>query len=195
MVIGHHFAWGHLGKTGGNCTLALFRLFPRIVITSDNTNTPMKHATFKMRESQVCGKRLVLNLRRLDAWTLSFAQHRSKYGRPPDHRPTPMWSPDEMADCTLADQMLSNFFDGGRFKIDRWLRTEFLTSDFLSFVSELTEIKPYEREVALRLGKINAGDYDHDLQKWLTPEQRERLYRNNPIWAELERELYHDEAV
>jgi hypothetical protein len=190
MVIGHDFVWAHLGKTGGDATLALFRLFPRIVLSADNPDTNAKHATFRARKDEIAGKRLILNIRRLDAWALSHAQHRASRGLYPDYKPMPLSSPDEMADSSLADDTLSHYLDSGRIKIDRWFRTEYLALDFLPFVSELTQVTPEERDQVLSFGMINAGRYDHDLANWFTPEQRERLYKNNPLWAAIERELY-----
>jgi len=39
---------------------------------------------------------------------------------------------------------------------------------------------------------VNAHDYDHDITSWFTPEQIERMYERNPVWAGHERDLYGD---
>jgi hypothetical protein len=195
MIIGHDFAWGHLGKTGGDATSALFRLFPRLIMKADGTETQAKHATFRTRKAEVTGKRLLLNLRRLDAWTVSYAQHMARRGLYPAYKPMPMLSAHEMANSTFADDALSRFLDSGRFNVDRWLRTEYLCWDFLAFVTEITEVTPHERDQVLSIVKINAADYDHDIGKWFTAEQRDQLYSNNPVWARIEREVYRDAAL
>lgn len=195
MVIGHDFVWAHLGKTGGDATLALFRIFPRLIVKADGTDTNAKHATFRARVQELAGKRLLLNIRRLDAWILSRAQHRAKWGLYPDYKPMPLWSADELADSSFPDDRLSLFLDGGKLKIDRWLRTEYLRWDFLAFVSEITDVSPHEREQVLSMRSVNTAEYDHDIRRWFTAEQRERLYQNNPIWAAIEREVYHDKAL
>jgi hypothetical protein len=194
MIIGHDFVWGHLGKTGGDATLALFRLFPRLIVKADAADTHAKHATFLARQDQLAGKRLLLNIRRLDAWIVSYAQHRAKWGLYPN-KPMPLWTADEMADSTFPDHALSGFLQGGKFKIDRWLRTEYLRWDFLGFVSEITDVTAHERQQVLSMPSINAMKYDHDLRHWFTADQRERLYKNNPIWAGIEREVYRDRAL
>ena len=39
---------------------------------------------------------------------------------------------------------------------------------------------------------MNAIEYDHDVANWFTAEQVRLLYRNNPLWAEVERGVYGD---
>jgi hypothetical protein len=195
MVIGERFAWGHLQKTAGDATLGLFGLFPDLIVFADPRNTEAKHASFAEREAQIRGKVLAANLRRLPAWTLSWAQQRAREGRRPDDRPVPMNSPEQMVRVPRADVRLAALTDGGRFKIDRWLRTEHLGQDFCDFVSEFTDVDDETRKRILEFPSVNALSYDHDVEHWFTPERIRRLYENNPLWAEAEREAYGDLAL
>ena len=195
MVIGERFAWGHLQKTAGDATLGLFRLFPELVVYSDPRNVESKHASFATRAPDVEGKLLASNFRRLPDWTLSWAQHRARYATRPDGKPVPMNSPHQMAEVPRADKRLAILTDDGRYHVDRWIRMERLTDDFIAFVSELTEVSESDREQIAALGPVNALEYDHDVSHWFTPEQIRRLYRNNPLWASVEERLYGDLAL
>jgi hypothetical protein len=190
MVIGATFAWGHLPKTGGDATAALFRLFPDLVQFEDPTDSDDKHALFRDRPKQIAGKRLILNFRRLPAWVLSRAHQINRRGLAPEYRPMPMESPHQLAESSFPDYRLSTFTDDGRLEIDRWLRVETLADDFLAFISELREVTDAEREMVSGHAGVNELDYDHELSHWFTAEQIRRLYRNNPVWAGIERSLY-----
>jgi hypothetical protein len=192
VVIGKDFAWAHLPKTGGDATLSMFRMFPDLVEFADPEDSNDKHANFRGRAQQVRGKLLVMNIRRLPAWSLSRAQHVSRWGKYPEYEPIPMPSPDELADSSFPDSRLMLHTDEGWFWPDHWLRMELLADDFLGFVSGLREVSDVERERVLALGPVNSAEYDRELANWFTPEQVERMYLNNPSWATLEQELYGD---
>ena len=130
MVIGERFAWGHLQKTAGDATLGLFGLFPDLVVFADPRNTEAKHASFGDRKDQIEGKLLVANIRRLPAWTVSWAQHRARLALRPDGSPVPMNSPEQMVRVPRADRCLGALTAQGRFRVDRWLRMEHLADDF-----------------------------------------------------------------
>src|SRR5436309_2473561 len=140
MVIGERFAWGHLPKTGGDATLALFRLFPELIARADDRGTNRKHDAFAEHEEEIRGKVLVLNIRRLPSWMLSLAHHEARHGLYPDYQPLRMPSRDEIAERTCADEMLRQFTARGATRIDRWLRTEHLRQDFLGFITEITQL-------------------------------------------------------
>lgn len=190
MVIGKEFVWCHLPKTGGDATLAMFQLFPELIVFADPRDVDLKHAPFRDREEALAGKLLVLNIRRLPAWALSRAVQRSRHGKPPEEVPLRMESPHEMAVSAFPDLRLSKCTDEGRFRIDRWLRMEFLAQDFLSLVSEFTDVTDERSEKVLELGLVNAHKYDHDLADWFTGDQIASIYRNNPVWGAIEKQLY-----
>jgi hypothetical protein len=195
MVIGERFAWGHLQKTAGDATLGLFRLFPDLILYSDPRNVEEKHASFASRAAEVDGKLLAANFRRLPDWTLSWAQHRARYAKRPDGKPVAMNSPHQMVDVPRADKRISILTDGGRYHIDRWIRMERLAEDFTAFVSDLTNVSADDRERITTFDSVNTLDYDHDIGHWFTPEQVQRLYRNNPLWASVEERVYGDLAL
>lgn len=190
MIIGHKFAWGHLPKTGGDATLAFFNQFPELILHADEANTNVKHDLFPYREQEIAGKILALNIRRLPAWTLSYEHHKSRSGVYPEYRPLPMSSTLEMAKSNLPDRMIRWFTNGGEFRIERWLRTEYLYHDLLDFVSTFTEVSEHQLQAVLRLQKVNAMKYSHDISEWFTRDQIRDMYASNPLWSFIEQEVY-----
>lgn len=190
MVIGAGFAWAHLPKTGGDATLAMFRLFGDLIEFADPDDSNDKHAQFHSRAQMIRGKVLAMNFRRLPSWVLSRAQHVSRRGIYPDYEPQPMGTPDELADSAFPDDRLLLYTGDGRFFPDRWLRMEALAEDFIDFISCFREVSDSERRRVEELGAVNMAEYDHEVANWFNPEQIRRMYLNNPSWATVEQELY-----
>ena len=176
-------------KTGGDATLELFQLLPRLIVHADPRNVEAKHATFAEREPEITGKLLGCNLRRLPAWTLSWDQHYAQ------HRITAMSSPQEMAERPRGDRRLAHFTGGGRFRIDRWLRAEYLAMDLTAFVSEFTDLTDGERHDIAGYPRVNELEYDHEIEHWFTAAQVRQLYASNPAWAALEERVYGSLAL
>lgn len=190
MVIGDTFAWGHMPKTAGDATLAMFSTVGRVMTHSDAAETNEKHALFRERPELVEGKELFLNFRRLPTWLLSYHQHVCRHGVFPDYRPQPMSSPRAMAESSIADTHLSWFTDDGRLGIGYWIRMEYLVRDFIAAVSRHTELSQSERTQIESVGAVNSLDYEHELQAWFSPSQVLRMYEVNPWWATIEQRIY-----
>jgi hypothetical protein len=188
MVIGEKFAWGHLRKTGGNATLALFQLFPELIYMADPAHREDKHRPFSEREALVDNKLLVCNIRRLPSIILSWSHHMNYWGH--KGHPIAMSSPHEMSESSLPDTWLSEITDDGRYEIGWWLRWENLAADFIEFVSQHTNVTEDQHSRVLELGRVNALHYDHDVKHWFSDDQIARLYENNPIWAAAEKQAY-----
>jgi hypothetical protein len=190
MVIGERFAWAHLAKAAGDATFAMFAAVPGLVQFADPLDSNDKHLPFFAREREVEGKLLVMNIRRLPAWTLSAAHHAAAVGLYPDYRPLPLETPDEMTSKTDADDLLRWMTDHNRFAVDRWLRAETLEQDVLALLGELGELTPSVEAAVTAVGRVNVGSYDRSLEHRFRPEQIRRVYERNPGWAEIERRVY-----
>lgn len=192
MVIGERFVWAHLPKTAGMATARLFHLFPELIVFADPEDTNDMHTPFSQRSEQVQGKVLAMNFRRLPTWVLSRAQHVARWGIHPDYTPIPMDSPEELANSRFPDSRIQIYTDEGRIHIDRWLRAESITDDFLAFISELTDVSEEQKQRVRDLGPVNTHDYDKDVTSWFSPVLIRRMYEANPVWAALEKEIYGD---
>jgi hypothetical protein len=190
MVIGERFAWAHLPKAAGSATDRMFHVFPDLVQFADPQDTNDKHTPFPDRSEMIAGRLLAMNIRRLPAWVLSRAQYVARHGIWPDYEPIAMGTPQELAESSFPDSRIVLFTDDGRFEIDRWIRTEHLTQDFLQFVAEFTEVTEDQARAVAAIGPVNVEEYDHRVESWFTPEQIDTMYERNPVWARLELEIY-----
>jgi hypothetical protein len=190
LVIGDRFAWAHLPKAAGDATHRMLCAVPGLVRSADPPDSNDKHLPFFARESEIAGKLLVMNIRRLPAWTLSGAHHQAIHGVHPDYSPLPLQSADEMTSKTDADDLLRWMTDHGRLRVGRWLRAEALEDDVIGLLAELGQLTDETRAAVRGVGRVNVGSYDRD--RGFTDEQISRLYRLNPTWARIEREVYAD---
>ena len=190
MVIGKSFAWAHMGKTAGETTAALFRLFPELIVRADRLGTQEQHTSFLDRRKEIHGKDLALNIRRLPTWMLSYHMHRAKWGVHPKFKPQPMISPLEMAQDDIADRHLSDFIGDGELQIAHWLRVENLAPDFIDFISRYTDVSPQRREQVIGFREINTAVYDRQINHWFTSAHIALMYRSNPRWATIEEAVY-----
>jgi hypothetical protein len=190
LVIGGRFAWAHLPKTAGDATFKLFGLFPDVVLFADPADRNEKHDVFASRPHEVEGKDLILNIRRLPAWILSYSHQMNQRGLYPDFEPMPMRSPRKMSRSTEPDRILSGFLEVGRDRITSWIRTEQLVDDFLTCAGRYTSIDSEQHANAYEIGRVNAKKYDHHIGAWFTADQIELMYQTNPIWASVEAEVY-----
>jgi hypothetical protein len=191
MITGKRFAWAHLPKAGGTATQAMLEAVPGLVEYADPTDSNDKHDAFWVREEQIAGKILSMNIRRLPSWILSAAHHKATSGLWPDFEPQPMPTAEEMAENTGPDNMLRWMTDGPRLTVDRWLRTEHLQEDVLALLEEIGELTPEARSSVAAVPWVGKP-YDHDVERAFTRAQVVRMYELNPGWEAAERDAYGD---
>jgi hypothetical protein len=92
----------------------------------------------------------------------------------------------------MADGWIDYFTDHGRLKIDKWLRLEFLREDFLSFISQFTDVSEEKKAQIFDHPRVHESHFDQEIGHWFSDDQVRRLYDNNPRWHEIERELYRE---
>lgn len=190
VVIAEPFVWAHLPKTGGDATREMLCAVPGLVRFADPPDSNDKHMPFFGREQEIAGKQRVMNIRRLPAWTLSGAHHKSVHGVYPDYAQQPLETPEEMTSTSEADDLLRWMTDHGRLGVERWLRAESLREDLLGLLDELGLLNGDARTAVLAVGRVNEGSYDRGDVGGFTHEQIRRLYELNPTWAEIERRVY-----
>lgn len=209
MVIGERFAWGHIGKTGGDAAAAYFAALG-LNLEIDRADDIHKHDTFQYRG--VVRDVYALNIRRLPHWVISYYNHHLLAPVAFDTMSSPSVAPgnpefllpkDKELFCSkmtnaeidlsvtdLPDRMLKVYTDNDKYKIV-WLRMECLVDDLIRFVNKYVR-QLTEAEVA-KLRKLSTkkpNDYNHDVRSWFTAEQVATLYKNNPYWTAIERRCY-----
>jgi hypothetical protein len=189
VVIGKTFAWGHMGKTGGDATWRLFRCVSDLVGFEHLPEDPEKHQRFTER-TDLSGKRLFLNLRRLPSLVLSYVNHAFHYGLDATTPAGTRMTAEEAVVFPRPEQMIRNHTANGCLDIDRWLRMENLREDFVDLVKTIRPVTVAERAEILSVTTKPPMDYDHDPFSFFTREQVVRLYENSPMWAAYEAEVY-----
>jgi hypothetical protein len=168
----------------------MFELFPELVVFADPADDRAKHSSFGEREDMTAGKLRACNVRRLPAYLLSWAVWRARPGNEVGRKT--MESPHEISEIPRGDRRLARITDDGRFPVERWLRMEHLSEDFLAFVSDLTVIGDERSRQVSDLRVINKLDYDHEIGHWFTDAQLKRMYEVNPTWRGIEEMVYGD---
>ncbi|MFN8164555.1 MAG: hypothetical protein U0R26_12175, partial [Solirubrobacterales bacterium] len=191
MVITKHFAWAHLGKTGGDATQQMLEAVPGLVEWAHSPDTNAKHDPFALHAAAIAGRLRVMNLRRLPSWILSRAQHMRTHGPWPEGRHHYMQTADEMVEDIYADYDLRRMSDGPRCPIQWWLRQEHLADDVAALLDHFGQLTGTAQE-GITSVPYRAKAYAHDLESTFTAEQIRRMYRLNPGWAEVERKVYGD---
>lgn len=193
MVIGEHFAWGHLVKTGGDSTARLFQLFPALIVHADSLDENCKHDSFGARREQIEGKTLILNIRRLPTWILSYAHHVAQFGGYPDYRPIPLARGLKvLTEQNIADLHLIDITGQEEYSVDKWFRLESLKDDFLDFIRTETHVSHRKRRRIRLAPSSNTQHYRRDIDYWFDAESVEQMYQANPIWASIETKVYGD---
>lgn len=170
------------------------------------TDRHAKHNTFRemgVPRSHLC----ILSIRRLPAFMLSLGHLIGRGGLPgmvggvvkrheytDRHRSRRLSLPPPVSASTplagLPDWYLCSFANG--YQIVRWLRVERLREDLVELAPLLMGQEPSDSLLEeIRTGTTKRpAQYDHDWTRTFTAEDLERLYENNPVWADAEMEAY-----
>lgn len=208
MIIADKFVWGHIPKTGGDAATQYFEVFKEQLNIQFQHKTFQwfdKHKPFKTRSIQELeGKLLLLNIRRLPNWLISMEYQslenkklkvgsmRADHGNilKKDWLFDDCRSGDELSQSTEGDDWIKGFTNNGELTIHHWLRMENLQADFLKFIYTLTDIPPALVNEVKELNTEKSLTYDKNMEARFTPSQIKELYKNNPLWAELEKKYY-----
>lgn len=213
MIVGEHFVWAHLPKTGGDATARMFDVVAHLVVDRDDLRSQRKHQTIEARVAEgldLTGRTTMCNIRRLPDWVASSAHHQQRhYGLEPDwdalrmgvvashapvarHRMVPpalrpaLYRMRRRVERVSADEVLARHVS---VPIDRWLRQEHLADDFIDAIGSIAALSPAERAAIRAVPRVNAGG-PNDLSARFTTTDLAELYARNPRWAALERRCY-----
>lgn len=204
MIVGKDWIWLHVPKCAGSTTekmlQALYGNDPAVRFDKvDPRGQVIWHQSLAERRKldpdfDPGARRVIGNLRRLPSWILSrihFEVQRSGAGgvvgremlvqgrfrnRPKKGR--------VMGQPATADASIEKY--GA--EVTNWVRSEALVED----LSAVLGFDP--ARAALEKRDVNRGqiEYIRDLSFWFRQPEIDRMYQANPIWAELEREVYGD---
>ena len=196
MIEGENFLIGHIPKTGGHA-LILMLLNAGIIIKHpfkrrkenklfDGFN---KHQTFENINTK---KDLLLVIRRLPNWWLSYMWHQSKIvtinyklrvekkiiGHDASYENANnrgfLFLPEQMAYTVYPDYILNLYKKSWDIK---WLRMENLSKDISVYLNRKIE------------NVLKTNTSNPPTEYW-TKNSLETLYKNNPEWTKLEQEIY-----
>lgn len=199
MIVSDRWIWLHVPKCAGTATEKIlhvaFGADPSVRFDAVGPNHPVIwHDGLADRAARdpgfaVGGRAVVANIRRLPMWLLSRVHFEAQRYGPAAlvsravlcsgrFRPVPKGV---VKPLRTADEELSRYAPG----VTHWLRTEHLVEDVG---------RAFGIEVPLREGrdKVNATtpDYVKDLAFWFTGNELAALYAANPLWAEIEAQVY-----
>jgi len=80
-------------------------------------------------------------------------------------------------------------------RVDHWIRLECLADDSLKIMSNFVTITSEQEATVRAMQPSNTGDYDRNLSQWFSHDDLRRVYKNNPVWADIERQVYGNTLI
>lgn len=185
MVIGPRFAIGHIGKTAGDAVKQIVQSLGLPGVVTISVESPRKHWTFRQWGGDLQGRELSLSVRRLPAFLLSQFHHRYRDGRLPGP-PTA----EQMCRDYGADFYLRLYTEEGRLHIDHWLRSESIRDDLTLLLERYFSLTEQQRACIQSAPTKAPMSYNHDWRTVFEPCHLQTMYRENPLWAGMERRVY-----
>lgn len=202
MVVGDGFVWLHFPKTAGHTVELALRaatrgrrdiVFDRRGEHDDRWHDSLQERRLRDQGFDPSGKVVIAGIRRLPWWILSRVHYEAS-------RAPYRWARREMIQrgeffeqngtVGKADLHACQFANGA---VHRWVRTEHLRDDFLTCFGDI--LGPAALKACRRLDRrVNETQvrYVERLDFHFTPDELRGLYDANPVWAEIEREVYGD---
>lgn len=201
MIVGKDFIWLHFPKTGGSHIERVLRKHygkdKDIKFDEINIENVIWHHGIDQRKAydsdfDASGKKIICGFRRLPYWLLSRVFF--EYSRSPEF-------------IVKRNIFCKGEFDEGNGKINKadvyariynknvsyWIRTENLRKDFISVFSNFLDLSVMDVDAEfLRKTNKNLVNYIKDVSFYFTSQELEELYNRNPIWAEIETNIYGD---
>jgi|GEM_PF-584329 len=208
MIITTKFCWGHLGKTGGNSTKKMFDILElKDIIVSHEISDPNKHLIFSQYKDLCKDQKKILNIRRLATWIISDWNHFYITKKIQTIKKESIIEGSVFRGTDIiADDILKTYYCEELGGIDYWLRTEYLAEDFLKVIknfedisqAQQAKIRKIKANQAKNLKQTQASEFlgvkytdAEELVKLLfTKEEIENMYKRNPFWAQIEKEMY-----
>lgn len=185
MITTPYFTIGHIGKTGGDAIkqicAAVFEAGLESNYSIDTIFGNFKHRKFTGNE-----KIRILSFRRLPSFILSIAQH--------DHNleGRELWTPEFCSTLKNGDNFFNKMTSDCSMKIHDWIRCESLRDDLSKILFRYYGDAFIDNFIKIVRNTPTKPSmyYNRNVKEFFTPEQLIELYKNNPIWTEIELQLY-----
>ncbi len=201
MIIGERFVWLHFPKCAGTEIENILRrhfnedknfhfdeIDPRNVIWHQNIDERKRLDP----GFDISGRDVICAFRRLPHWLLSRV-HFEK-GRNPEIVVTrEMFVRGqffENANLVIAADYYAKKYT--TVPVNRWIRTEHARSDFEAVFSEYLDLSNINLDKEMQKKNANRFGYINDIEFYFTSGELKNLYDMNPVWRDLEREVYGD---
>ena len=160
-------------------------------IRIDKTNNRQKHVNFivgaKRFKVSLAKRKRIMNIRRLPFWLLSHNQRMTR-------QESISFSSEHLMTGIVrhrdgdkkADEVLQRFESD---KVDYWIRTEYLSQDFIHVMSGFVDISESLKK-KINATWLNKASYEKNLGTWFDKNMLTTLYDSNPRWRDLEMRLY-----
>jgi len=200
MIETEHFIIPHLPKTGGDVTKQMIEA-SQVPVVKICWGRHDKHATL----DDLNGKDLIITFRRLPSRALSLYWHvrlnpqggmREKYFPFGVDHLTETVSQCMLSErCNTHDKLLACHLKGGRHTPKKILKSETLRDDVYTMMQEYYSLSHIQRNAIRSTVTKRRNEYDSNIGLYLTEDEIRELYRTNPVWTEMEREVYGDLMV
>lgn len=201
MIITNEFIWLHFGKTGGDMFHYLMnKYYKDKIVFQHKTTDPNKHQniTFVKQKHIKNNIKYLMGFRKLPSWILSHNKHhlKKKYknigvekyliNTTKENR---LIIHSKRTDFT-PDCVLKNIIKNLDINDINFIRQEYLLTDSYNI---LGKFYGYNENILLDKETKNKNYKDFDL--YLSSDEIEYLYKNNPIWASLEKQIYAPNSI
>ena len=197
MIWNEQFVWLHIPKTGGTTMSRIFKNIndPHLMIDDDSEDK--KHDSEYERRNRddnwnIGARKKLVNIRRLSSWLVSDWKHKRKHMKLPELPFEPVRS-GLFYSVRLGGIWITADYWLKHLCVDRntqLIRLEYLEVDFKKYVFPLTN--PIDNTITFDRKENNIELIGSDKDKYTISGKNDldRIYRNNPYWAEIERKTY-----
>lgn len=197
MIWNENFVWLHIPKTGGTTMSRIFRNIDDSSLNIDDDAKDEKHDSEKDRNLRdqnwkIGERKRVINIRKLSSWLISDWNHKRKHM----HLTNLPFEP------VKSGLFYSVRLGGIWVTADYWLRyqdvdqktlilrLEFLECDIREYIFPLTKPRNHTIIFNKRDNKLDLNTEEKARYNLNDRLDVERIYTNNPYWAELENRVY-----
>lgn len=198
MIEAPEFVIAHLTKTGGDAIKNIVRALklPNVVITQPKLE---KHIPIK----DTGGKDFILSFRRLPARAVSLYWHvltKKSDSMKDEYFPN---GTDDIREtlgqcimrCNNHDHTLACHLQGGKHTPAHVITSENLRRDLLDTLKHYYRFNKEQRQIIFKARTKKRNPYLPNVRIYLTEEEIRQLYLSNPVWTDLERQVYGDLMV